>query len=77
MHDFQAIVFSKINGGPLVPRHDLAIQFNSDPVRLNAQVFDEIRYGQSVRDRALVAVDDKLHIFNFKAGHYFPWRFSF
>ena len=61
VHDLQPIAFYQFSARPLVPRDNIPIQFNRDPVRLHAQLFDQSLQRKRVFKRAIFPIDNEFH----------------
>ena len=52
LHNLQAVAVLQSSCGPAVPRNDFAIQFHRHTVRLHANLFQQGRNGQIIRENA-------------------------
>ena len=62
LHNLQLIAFGKLGLGPVLPRDNVAVQFNRDAIGLHAQLLDEAGKREWNVEAALFPVDDQFHL---------------
>jgi len=60
MHDLQSVAIVQGSFRPAVSRHNVAVEFDCDPVRAHAKLFDE-RTERLRRDDAALSVNSDIH----------------
>jgi hypothetical protein len=62
MHDLELVVVGELGCGPALARHQFAVEFNRNPVRLHAESLKEIGDSQGRIELAIFAIDDEIHL---------------
>ena len=61
VHDLQPIPFYQFSARPLVPRDNIPIQLDRDPVRLHTQVLDQSLKRKGFHNRSIFPIDNEFH----------------
>jgi len=61
MHDLETVSFGELGSEPLLAGHNIEVQFDRHPVRLHAQLFDQLTERKGTSKAAVFPVDNKFH----------------
>jgi len=61
MNDLEPVAFGELGLGPSIAGHDLAIQFDGDPIGFHAELPDQGIEREFSRQVAIFSVDDQFH----------------
>lgn len=60
--DLEAVTLGEKRGGPAVAGDNVAVEFDGDPVRLHAELFDQGGQGEALAGKLpLFAIDEQTH----------------
>ena len=62
MHNLQAITVGQLSSQPVFAGNDFEIQFDRHPVRLHAQLLDQLTERKRTFQCAVFSVDDYFHL---------------